>query len=133
MSKFDPSQSIASTSIAEEAFEVDDDDSQSSSNSAASVASSFSTSTESTQTIIHVASDYCPLGGVGIDSTLTTTVQYSDIEVQEEGEGGGGSDRGLYGGLDAVGDSNESTFLPSKPPEINFARKRREHGFGDHP
>ena len=65
LSKFDPNQSIASTSIAEEAFELY---SQSSLESA-------STSTNSTQTIIHVASDYCPatlsssLGGLSTEAT----------------------------------------------------------------
>ena len=68
LSKFDPNQSIASTSIAEETFELY---SQSSLESA-------STSTNSTQTIIHVASDYCPatlsssLGGTEAKSAEVT-------------------------------------------------------------
>ena len=85
LSKFDPSQSIASTSIAEveETFEVDSQNSLSSGGaSAASItSSSLSTSTAgSTQTIIHVASDYCPaLSGkvtrVGSDTFSNPLIQ----------------------------------------------------------
>ena len=125
LSKFDPSQSIASTSIAEEAaFEVD---SQSS-----SAGSSSSTSTDSTQTIIHVASDYCPatlsssLGGLNTEAatgaTLVATaasddaLRYSSIEVKVDEED--------LAEASAVVGSSESTFLYSKPAaaEINFAR-----------